>query len=254
MSLNFIIVDDQKSILENTCNNIKKFITENLIDANIALYTTVPQDVLDYSSKKFEQINVYILDINLESEMNGLSLGRAIRDREPNAYIIFLTAYIQLSMMVFKYRLKVFDFLVKPVSYSDLTDCLNALVKDYSKFLDFHLPSEHNFISVKSGYQEYHIPINDIIYIESFGPKLIIHTTDGKVEYYGALKNVEKSIKEMADNFYRSHKSFLINTRYIKEVNLQQQEVTMSTGDKCLISRDKKNFLKELRNSKTSIT
>lgn len=243
--MNFIIADDEKSILDNTCKHIKRYIAEKGIESSVILSTTRPQDVLSYSCKNYEKLNVYILDIDFENEMNGLSLARSIRDREPNAYIIFLTAYIQLSMMVFKYRLKVFDFLVKPVSHSDLIDCLDALFQDYTTFLNFHLPMEPNFINIKSGYQEYRIPANSIIYIESFGPKLIIHTTDGKVEYYGALKNIEKSLKEIADNFFRCHKSFLINTKYIKEVNLQSQEATMVNGDKCMVSRSKKNLLKE---------
>jgi len=147
--------------------------------------------------------------------------------------------------MVFKYKLKVFDFLVKPVSYLDLSDCLKALVKEYSRIQYLHLPAERSFISIKSGYREYRISLNNIIYIESFGPKLAIHTVNGQVEYYGTLKEIEKSIKEMTDTFYRAHKSFLINTRHIKEVNMKEQAVTMSTGDKCLMSRNKKNFLKE---------
>lgn len=246
MPLNFVIIDDEKSILESTRSHIKNFIAENNMDASIALCTTKPQEVLDYSSRKFEEMNVYILDINFQSGINGLTLGREIRDREPNAYIIFLTAYIQLSMMVFKYRLKVFDFLVKPVSYSDLSDCLKALVEDYSKVVSSNLPDGNNFITVKSGYQEYHIPVHSIIYIESFGPKLAIHTVDSQFECYDTLKRIEESINEITDTFFRSHKSFLINTRHIKEVNLQDQTVTMSTDETCLISRDKKSFFKNI--------
>lgn len=246
MPLNFVIIDDEKAILESTRSHIKNFIAENNMDAGIALCTTKPEEVLDYSSRKFEEMNVYILDINFQSGINGLTLGREIRDKEPNAYIIFLTAYIQLSMMVFKYRLKVFDFLVKPVSYSDLSDCLKALVEDYSKVISSNLPDGNNFITVKSGYQEYHIPVNSIIYIESFGPKLAIHTVDSQFECYDTLKRIEESINEITDTFFRSHKSFLINTRHIKEVNLQDQTVTMSTDEKCLISRDKKSFFKNI--------
>lgn len=245
MPLNFVMIDDDKSILESTRNYIKKFIAENQTDACIALCTTKPEEVLEYSGRKFEEINVYILDINFQRSINGLTLGREIRDKEPNAYIIFLTAYIQLSMMVFKYRLQAFDFLVKPVSYSDLEECLKALVEDYSKVINSNLPDGNNFITIKSGYQEYHLPVNSIIYIESFGPKLAVHTIDSQFECYDTLKRIEESINKVTDTFFRSHKSFLINTHHIKEVNLQDQTVTMSSGEECLISRDKKSFFKK---------
>jgi two-component system, LytTR family, response regulator AgrA len=246
MKLNFIIADDEKSILESTCRSINKFISENRIDAGVTLCTTQPQEVLNYSNKKFEDMNVYILDINFQSKINGLTLARTIRERDPNAYIIFLTAHIQLSMMVFKYRLKVFDFWVKPVAYSDLSDCLKALIEDYSKILNTRPSSDTSFISVKSGYQDYNIPVRNIIYVESFGPKLMIHTLDSCIECYDTLKHIEESISKLTDTFFRSHKSFLINTRHIKEVDLHEQTVTMSTGAKCSISRSKKNYVKEL--------
>ncbi|KPU42380.1 accessory regulator protein A [Oxobacter pfennigii] len=246
MHLNFILADNNKNFLENTCSYIKKFISEHDMDASLGLYTTNPSDVLEYANKNSGQINVYILDMDFDDEINGLALGRVIREKEPLSYIIYVTHSVYMTMMVFKYRLKVFDFLVKPISYSDIADSLTALVEDFKKISNVYFPVKHNSIAVKSGYQEYHIPVNDIVYIESFGPKLIIHTNDGSIEYYGTLKDIESSINELTDTFFRSHKSFLINTRHITEANLQDMSVTMSTGDKCLISRNKRTFLKNL--------
>ena len=246
MSINFIIIDDQKTVLDSTCTQVKKFISENTLEARITLCTTQPQDVLDYSRRNFEQLNVYILDINLNSEMNGLTLARMIREKEPNAYIIFLTAYLELSMLVFKYKLKAFDFLVKPVSYEELSECLKALVTDYDRIISRQVTEEKKYIRIKSDYRENLIPVNDIIYIESFGPKLSLHTLDGHIDFYGTLKDMEQSINEMTDTFFRSHKSFLINTKHIKQISLKDQAVIMANGDKCLVSRNKKDYLKML--------
>ncbi|MGI6685916.1 MAG: LytR/AlgR family response regulator transcription factor [Bacillota bacterium] len=227
------------------CRNIKKFIKENRLEARVSLCTTTPEDVLDYAKVHFNQMNVYILDINLNCETNGLTLGREIRDKDPQAYLIYLTAYIELSMMVFKYKLKAFDFLVKPVSYPELSCCLQALVEDYARISNLPISSEQNSITIKSNYLENKIYLEDIIYIESFGPKLVLHTVNGHLEFYGSLKEMEKKLHEMSDTFYRSHKSFLINTKFIKEINLKEQVVIMSNGDKCLVSRNKKESLKK---------
>lgn len=245
MGLNIVIADDQEEPLRSTKSYIEKLLKNNNIDGRIACCTKSPQDVLDYSKKHRDEINVYILDINFESEINGLTIARTIREVEPYAYIIFLTAYIQHSMLIFKYRLKVFDFLVKPITYSDLEDCINALQQDFNNLTEHEFPSLKKCIVLKSGYQEHRIPINQIIYIESFGPKLIIHMTDGQIESYSTLKDIEAMLIGMTDVFVRSHKSYVVNKEYIKKIDVQNQEIIMINGERCLISRQQKKYFKE---------
>ncbi len=67
MHLNFIIIDDQKSVLQNICRNIKKFIKENRLEARVSLCTTTPEDVLDYAKVHFNQMNVYIVNHQINS-------------------------------------------------------------------------------------------------------------------------------------------------------------------------------------------
>jgi DNA-binding LytR/AlgR family response regulator len=252
MGLNFIIADDQEEPLRSTESYVEKLLKNNSIDGKIVCCTKKPEVVLEYSKEHKDEINVYILDINFESEINGLTIARAIRELEPYAYIIFLTAYIQHSMLIFKYRLKVFDFLVKPISYFDLEDCIIALQKDFNNISERELPSLKKSITLKSGYQEYQIPINQIIYIESFGPKLIIHMTDGQIESYSTLKDIETMLVSMTDIFIRSHKSYVINKEYIKTIDVQNQEIIMINGERCLISRQHKKHFKEYQEIKTN--
>ncbi|NMA65239.1 MAG: LytTR family transcriptional regulator [Clostridiaceae bacterium] len=46
-------------------------------------------------------------------------------------------------------------------------------------------------------------------------------------------------------NFIRCHKSFIVNSRYIKEVRLKEMEIHMSTGDICYIGKKYKSKLLE---------
>lgn len=251
MGLNFVIADDQEKPLRSTESFIEKLLKNNSIDGKIVCCTKSPEDVLNYSKEHKDQINVYILDINFESETNGLFIARTIRENEPYAYIIFLTAYIQHSMLIFKFRLKVFDFLVKPIAYSDLEECIIALQHDFNNISERELPSLKKSIILKSGYQEYKIPVNQIIYVESFGPKLIIHMTDGQIESYGTLKDIETMLGNITDIFARSHKSYIVNLEFIKSIDIQNQEIVMLNGEKCLISRPQKKYFKEYQEIRT---
>lgn len=245
LKFNFVLADDKEEALISTSSYIERLLKKNNIEGRIMCSTRNPEEVLKYSRENHEKINVYILDINFQGEINGLWLARDIREREPYAYIIFLTAYIQHSMLIFKYRLKVFDFLVKPITYTDLEDCIIALQQDFNNISHYGMPSLKKTITLKSGYQDYQIDINEIIYIESFGPKLIIHMLDGQIETYGTLKDLENMLKSVTDVVFRCHKSYIINLDHIKKADILKQEVIMSNGEMCLISRAHKKYLKE---------
>jgi DNA-binding LytR/AlgR family response regulator len=244
MFFNIIIADDQEEVLKNTIQVVSKIIQENNLGGKIVMSTQNPNEVIEFSKKYKNEINVYILDINYMDEINGFSIARAIRESEPNAYIIFLTAFIQLSMLTFRYRLKAFDFLVKPVAYSDLEECMKDLIQDMKKvFKDNKF--NHKYINIKSGYQEHQIDVSEIIYIESFGPKLIFHLCNGGIETYGTLKELEGTLSKFSDSFKRSHKSYLINHDYVSHIDFDKNEIIMSNGEKCFISRSQKAFYRD---------
>ncbi|MEA4825636.1 MAG: LytTR family DNA-binding domain-containing protein, partial [Clostridium sp.] len=129
-------------------------------------------------------------------------------------------------------------------------ECIKALKEDSDRICSYDRPIVETSISIKSAYHEYSIVIDDIIFIESYGPKLIIHMKEGKIETYSSLKDMERSIKNLSNSFYRSHKSYIVNLKYIKEISIQKQEITMITGDKCLIARSQKEFFKERSKNK----
>jgi two-component system, LytTR family, response regulator AgrA len=246
MKINFIISDDQEIALNNTRNYVEKFIKNNDMNGRIVLCTKNPHDVLKYSKDHNDETNVYILDINFNNDINGLGLVRNIRQREPNAYIIYITAHAQLSMMTFKYKLKVFDFLVKPISYSDIEESIKALQQELTQVEQVEKSNSKNFITVTSGYQEHQIYADEIIYIESFGPKITLNLTDGKVETYVTLKEIQAELNKTQDTFYRIHKSYIVNINHVKEYNLNKMEVIMDTGEICPVSRTQKNVFKEV--------
>jgi two-component system, LytTR family, response regulator AgrA len=251
MKLNFILADDREDALKSTENYVKKLIEDKDINGEIIMSSTDPQKVVDYSSHRYDEINIYILDINFNTDLNGIMIAREIREREPYAYIIFLTAHVQLSMLTFKYKLKVFDFLIKPVSYNDLADCIVAVQEDLTRIFQYDIPESKMYIDLKSGYRDYHIQISDIIFVESFGSKLIIHMSYGEIETYSTLRELEAMLSELSTSFHRSHKSYIVNLEYVEYVDFQSQEILMSTGDICLLSRTRKTSFKELMENST---
>ncbi len=254
--MNYIICDDQQSWINTITTNLNKVIEKNNLPGSIVLDTQNPSDVIKYA-KECEidayEINVYLLDVDLNANKNGLELARQVRMLDPLAYIIFITAHLEYGMLVFKYKLKAFEYLVKPVDYVDFSRCIVALTEDYNKFLRTIENDKQTFVNIVSGYKEYKLNINDILYIESKGPKVIIHTINNAIETYMSLNTIEDMLNVTKALFYRTHKTFLINLMHVEHINFSQMFVRMINGDICMISRNKKADLKAALNT-TGVT
>ena len=110
--LNFVLCDDNKGILEKLEKMIESIIIKNNLSGEIVFSATTPNDIMNYIENN--QFDVLILDIDLKSEISGLTLANNIRKNNKKAYIIFTTAHLEYTMVAYKY--KTFDFLPKPVT------------------------------------------------------------------------------------------------------------------------------------------
>lgn len=74
------------------------------------------------------------------------------------------------------------------------------------------------------------LPYATILYFQSRGHKLVVHTMEGQQEFYGKLKEVEKLVPKY---FLRIHKSFLVNEQFI---------ISYSYDKVCLIDKQQLNI------------
>ena len=83
--------------------------------------------------------------------------------------------------------------------------------------------------------KEYCIPFNEIIYFETSENihKVLIHTENRLIEFQGKLKEIEEVLD---DRFFRCHRSFIINRKKIKEINLKEHIIIMSNNAVCFAS------------------
>lgn len=235
--LNFILCDDKKQHNIYMKKRLEKIIKTHKLDAKVAFYSNDPLDILKYSQiHKNDFCNVYVLDIDFEDKMNGVELARKIRDNEANAYIIFVSAHQEYSMLC--YKVKTFDFLLKPVNYDILEKCILALVKD---FYSVYEKKDEQFITIKTTSEIHKIPIDDIYYCEKYGKILVIHTKKGVFRTYTTIKEIQKKLENYG--FFRCHKSYLINLKYISHISINENAVYMVNGGKCFVSR---SYRKEL--------
>ena len=110
----------------------------------------------------------------------------------------------------------------------------NAINKDMVKNNDLVL------CVAKRG-QTLHIPIVEIIYIESRAHKLYIHTKYDSYEYYDKMNNVEQLLD--GKGFVRCHQSYMVN---INEVSVTKRDVLVVLDREIKISRKYKEKVRKV--------
>lgn len=167
--------------------------------------------------------DILIMDINLK-DGNGIETVGRLQKCHPNLKVIYLTGIIQYATEIFETNPAY--FLVKPIQENHLIDAIKKVSKDIEY-------EKSDSIVLKTNGSEIILYRKDIMYIESQGRKLILHLADGKRnEIYEKIDTIQG---HLGGAFVRSHKSFLINMKYI--VERTNKEFYLSDGTVLPISK-----------------
>ena len=114
-----LIVEDEE--LERT--SMKIFLEENLMDAEIVGEARSGLEAIDILDQK--DVNLMLVDINIPG-VDGLEVIKYARRKFPKAVIIITTAYDDFRIAHQAIKLKVDDFLLKPIRKNTLIDSVKS--------------------------------------------------------------------------------------------------------------------------------
>lgn len=152
--------------------------------------------------------DVLFLDINLDS-VNGIGFASMIKNKNCNAPIVFATAYGEYAVRAFE--VGAIDYIMKPFELSRLEQTM----KKVSEHTEQNSKTGIDKISVLGAKSITMVEIKEIIYIETANRSCTIYLKDKKYVSNEALSTFEERLKQ--HNFFRIHKSFLVNLNYIEE-------------------------------------
>ena len=242
-----IAIDDEKHCLITLEHYLKKI-------ENIKLLELVQDSSTAVKKIKELKPDIVFLDIEMPA-MNGFEI---LNNFESLPFkVVFTTAYDQYAIRALK--MNALDYLLKPVSYDDIKNVIEKYNNE-EMFLNKEQVSHlYRFsqgkmqdtiaLSVQDGL--IFVKIDDIMYIEGSGCYSFIHMND-KTKHL-ASKTIAVFEDVLLDNplFFRTHKSFLVNIKYInKYIRGEGGEIIMSDGKSIFVSRNKKqeflNFFKKI--------
>lgn len=181
-----------------------------------------------------ENVGLYFLDIDLNCDMDGLTVAKELRKKDPRGYIVFITTHSELSYMPFTYRLEAMDFILKDDFESISNKLYQCVGYAYSQYTSVDNVSHKNF-TIRIGERERCIPFRDIIYIETSpnAHNVVLHTINTQIEFPGKITEI---MTRLDKRFYRCHRSYCLNRNHIREVNVKKRTIIMSNGDVCLVA------------------
>ena len=180
------------------------------------------------ASMEKTRYQIVLLDIEMP-DMDGIAVGKVIRDRGDNTPIIFVS---ECESRVFE------SFLIQPLGFVRKSNFLNDIAavaelyiktcvqEQNSEYLEFHTRS--GLLTLKS---------KQIRYIEGSRNYQMLYTTNGDAPI--EVKMTMDRLEEMTEpqGFIRVHKGYLVNYRYIQRI--QSNLLTLQDGTELPIGRSK---------------
>jgi two-component system LytT family response regulator len=198
--VNCIIVDDEYPSREELKYFINNF-------SNIKI-----MDEFDDSIKALEYIeankpDIIFLDINMP-KLDGMALGKIINHFPKHSLIIFITAHKDYAVDAFE--IQAYDYILKPYSEDRIVSTLKKIEKcSDKKCLNNKITLwKDNKMMVRS--------IIDISYCEARERETLVYIKGMQYNLNCSISEFYKKLPK--ESFFRSHRSYIINTDKITEI------------------------------------
>ena len=199
-----------------------------LPDASISVFEC-GEDLISSYENGTADFDLVFLDVDM-SQIDGISLGKKIKEFSYNTILVFVTSYPQFAIEA--YDCEAFHYILKPVGCDKVFSVLERAFFKYQRMHQYHI------VRVKN--QTYRIPVKDIYYIECCRKHVIYHLKDRDIETVGNLSSVYENLSDFG--FYQIHQGYVIN--FDKVYEFRDYSVILDDGRSVMISvRKKKEVL-----------
>jgi two-component system response regulator AgrA len=240
------VCEDHDAQREKITEYVRKYILAENLDMEIVLSTGDPYELLDNLTTGRQHTGLYFLDVDLRSDINGIQLAESIRKLDPRGFIVFITTHDELLPLTFKHKVEAMDYIAKD-EITGIGHRIAACIKDAcNKYQATNTAKTSNYSFKMTEAKVISVAYNKIIFIETsprVPRKVILHTDNGMYEYYGKLDEIQKQLDK---NFYRCHKSYIINLNAVESVDRKSHAVNMRGNNTCFAATRRINNLMKL--------
>jgi two-component system LytT family response regulator len=204
--MKILIVDD-----ETLASSRVERILKELGHEDITIYNDSKDAFIDVTKNKYDLV---FLDIQMPN-INGLELANHILDVEPNTFIIFQSAFDEYVLDALK--LGGVDYILKPTTKETIK---NAITK-VQKYRESKPVTDIKKLMGKRGNKIYLIELDDIYYIKADLDEVIVRIKEADFYVRKKIGQMDELLKNK--NFFRIHRSIIVNVDKIKSMQSGEQ-------------------------------
>lgn len=209
------------ALLEEQREAVEEFNETACLDLELKSYDTY--DALMQDAAKFPlDVLFYDTEESKDTENELLRLVQTI----PNCRLVLLSDSERHA--VFGYALRAAGYLTTPLDKEEFLSQLIYLIRESVQRKEQFLPLKINGVWSQ-------IDMNFITFVESAGHNLLFHLADRRMFKVMAGFRDYQRLLDLNPSFFRCHKSYMVNMRYVKDWSLTA--FTLNDGDEINISR-----------------
>lgn len=193
-------------------------------------------------SMQERQFDLIFMDIEMGQGLSGMETAARIRQQNQDVMLVFVTAH---SNFVFEaFEVQAMHYLMKPL---DRQQFQRVFQRCRRKYFDEECRLSFRVRNEKGQEELLLLMAKDILYVESYLRKLQIHTVYGlDFAVAGKISEMEALLRERG--FIRTHKSYLVNLKYLRLLESDQLLLAARQGDGLIrlpLSRRKREQVKQ---------
>jgi len=203
MKMSIAICDDEPTELEYIASIVKRWGEYSGHVCELKNFLSAENFLFAYEEDK--SYDILLLDVEM-GEMSGITLAKKLRKEDNQAEIIFITSHFEFCGE--GYEVDALHYLIKPISEQKLHMVLNKAVEK----LQIEPPS----VIITCEGETIKLYESEIFYVESLLHYITIHTKDKE---YKMKENLSTFAKKLSDDFYQTHRSYLVSLKKIVKIS-----------------------------------
>ena len=218
---------------------LKKFSKEK-----IALSSEEKWDIFEYQKAKdfhaFVEEEPYLEVAYVDAVMeSGLHAAKTMRKHCKDANLVIIADENTSPMQYLKPDIQPQALLLRPLKQEQT----GTVLGDLYRHLQREKEEETDVFIMEERKQEKRIPFQKIAYFEAKDKKIYAIVENQEYGFYDTMANLEERLPEY---FVRCHRSFLVNSKKIKNVYVKKGEIELEHDMIVPLSRSYRKSIKEL--------
>lgn len=245
--INVFLCDDEPTLLKNYSEIVTNFAQSHPNTTEITLKTKNGYELLVFLKESHFQGGLYFLDIDLANDqLNGIDLALEIRKLDSYAQIAFISTHEELLKETIQRRINILNFIYKEDGLESVRAMIQETLMTAIELHDKQLPEQEGaaYFEYNNGLILEKIKLDEINYFETAQQvrHILVHADSSVIEFSAKMIDIEKQLPQ----FYKAHKSILINPEKVVKIDKLKRRVAFDNGDSCDISYRKVTGLMNL--------